>query len=66
MADNVLPSNEYEESILAQHSTPGLKRNKLTRASKKLNLEFDEHYSGMTRQERDDLLDRIFPESVIT
>lgn len=54
--------NTTEEEVLANYSTVGLKRNQLTRASKKLNMEFDERNNGMTKQDRDEFLDRYYPE----
>lgn len=51
-----------EQEVLERYSTPGLRRNQLTRASKKLNMEFDERLGGMTKTERDAFLDRMFPE----
>jgi hypothetical protein len=51
-----------EEEILAAYSTPGLRRNQLTRASKKLMIGFDAQHSSMSRAERDEFLDRMFPE----
>jgi hypothetical protein len=55
-----LPDNSYEESILAQYSTPGLKRNGFTRLGKKEWLDFA--HPKMTKAERDELLDKLFPE----
>jgi hypothetical protein len=49
-----------EEEVLAKYSTPGLKRNVLSRSAKKLNMEFDERLKGMTTKERDDFLDRYW------
>lgn len=51
-----------EEAVLAAYSPPSLRRNQLTRASKKLMMEFDAQYSSMTVTERDEFLDRMFPE----
>lgn len=53
----------YEEEILAQSSTPMLRRNTLPREAKKLNMEFDGNYSYMTRKERDDFLDAMYGEN---
>lgn len=50
-----------EHEILEQYSTPGLRRNELTRQAKKLNMEFDENYRHLTKAERDELLDKLFP-----
>ncbi len=55
----------YEEEILAKHSTDRLRRNILPRESKKLNMEFDENYRHMTKTERDELLDQLYPEDVV-
>jgi hypothetical protein len=52
----------YEEEILTKHSTSGLRRNVLPREAKKLNMEFDENYRHMTIAERDELLDKLYPE----
>ncbi len=52
----------YEESVVARYSTPGLRRNQLTRSAKKLMMEFDAQYSGMSPAERDQFLDQMFPE----
>ena len=51
-----------EEEILAKNSTPGLRRNILPRSAKKLNMEFDSNYAHMTPADRDDFLDRLYPE----
>lgn len=51
-----------EAEVLARYSTPGLQRGELTRASKKLNMEFDERFRSMTKQDRDAFLDLYFPE----
>jgi hypothetical protein len=50
-----------EEEIIARYSTPGLKKNQLTREIKKLIMTFDGQYSNMTKQERDEFLDKHFP-----
>lgn len=47
-----------EEEVLAKYSTSGLRKNSLTREAKKLNMEFDENYRHMTKQERDEFLDK--------
>lgn len=51
-----------EEETLAKHSTPGLQRNVLPRHAKKLNMEFDAQFNKMTKTERDEFLDRLYPE----
>lgn len=50
-----------EKEVLAKYSTPGLKKNLLTRASKREAMEFDENYRHLTLQEREEFLDRMFP-----
>lgn len=57
-----MADESYEEGVIIRHSAPGLKRNQLTRAAKKLMMEFDAQYSSMSRAERDEFLERIFPE----
>ena len=54
----------YEEEIIAKNSTEGLKRNKLTRSSKKLMMEFDAQYSNLTNPERDAFLDQYFSDEI--
>jgi len=54
----------YEEEIIAKHSTQGLQRNVLSRASKKLNMEFDSQFNKMTKSDRDEFLDMIYPEEI--
>ena len=49
-----------EEEVLAKYSTPSLRRGELTRAAKKLNMQFDAQYSQMTREERDAFLDEFY------
>lgn len=51
-----------EAEVLKKYSTPGLRKNELTRESKKFNLEFDENFRYMTQKERNEFLDRHFPE----
>ncbi len=53
-----------EDEVLANFSTPGLKRNKLTRQAKKLNMEFDERGCVLwkSKEDRDAFLDQYFPE----
>lgn len=51
-----------ETEVLEKYSTPGLRRAQLTRSAKKLNMEFDENYRAMTKQDRDAFLDKHFPE----
>lgn len=50
-----------EKEVLAKYSTPGLQRGELTRSSKKHLMEFDATFNTMTKQERDDFLDKMFP-----
>jgi len=52
----------YEDEIVAKHSTTSLQRNVLPRAAKKLNMEFDAQYNKMTKAERDEFLDSLYPE----
>lgn len=54
--------SDYEDLILAFHSTPNLRRNVLPRAAKKLNMEFDANFNKMTKAERDEFLNRLYPE----
>jgi len=54
----------YEEEILAKHSTPSLRRNELPRSAKKLNMEFDAQFNKMTKVERDEFLDALYPEEI--
>jgi hypothetical protein len=54
----------YEEEILAKHSTPSLQRNILPRIAKKLNMEFDAQFNKMTKAERDEFLDGLYPEEI--
>lgn len=56
-----MTDSSYEDSVVARYSTPGLRRNQLTRSAKKLMMEFDAQYSGMTAVERDQFLDQMFP-----
>lgn len=52
-------SNDYEEGILARHSTPGLRRNQLDRAAKKDHL-FG--WLGRGRHEEvEKVLDELYP-----
>lgn len=51
-----------EEIIINKYSTPSLKRNVLPRATKKLNMEFDSQYNKMTKQDREELLNKLYPE----
>lgn len=53
-----------EEEILARYSTPGLRRNALTRDAKRLMMEFDGQYAHMTPADRDAFLDAMFPETI--
>lgn len=50
-----------EDQILEKYSTSGLRKNQLTRQTKKLNMEFDERYN-MTKKEREEFLDLYYPE----
>ena len=52
----------YEDEIVAKYATPGLCRNVLSRQSKKLNMEFDAQFNKMTKEERDEFLDAMYPE----
>jgi hypothetical protein len=51
----------YEDDIIAKHSTPGLRRNVLPRSAKKLNMEFDARFNKMTKTDRDEFLNAIYP-----
>jgi hypothetical protein len=51
-----------EEEILAKHSTDRLRRNILPREAKKLNMEFDGQFIKMTKADRDEFLDKLYPE----
>ena len=51
-----------EKEILDKYSTPGLKKNSLDRAAKKMSMEFDENYRHMTPAQREEFLDKHFPE----
>ena len=53
-----------EDEILAAHSTPGLRRNVLPRQAKKLNMEFDAQFNKMTKAERDEFLDKLYPDEI--
>ena len=53
-----------EDEILAAHSTPGLRRNVLPRYAKKLNMEFDAQFNKMTKAERDEFLDKLYPDEI--
>lgn len=53
-----------EEEILAKYSTPGLRKNALNRAAKKLNMEFDGQFHGYSSKEREAFLDLFFPEGI--
>ncbi len=54
----------HEDEILAKHSTDRLRRNILPRSAKKLNMEFDAQFNRMTKAERDEFLDAIYPEDI--
>lgn len=49
-----------EDEVLNKYSTDGLKRNILSRSAKRLNMEFDPQYDKMTKQERDEFLDKLY------
>lgn len=53
-------SNDYEESILARHSTPGLRRRELDRTAKKDHLQ---GFLGRSYPPEDieKILDKIYP-----
>ena len=53
-----------EDEILAAHSTPSLRRNVLPRDAKKLNMEFDAQFNKMTKAERDEFLDKLYPDEI--
>ena len=53
-----------EEETIAKHSTPSLRRNVLPRHAKKLNMEFDAQYNWMTKADRDEFLDKLYPEDI--
>jgi len=55
------PDNSYEQSIIDRHTTPGLSRGVLTREAMALNMEFNENYRHMTKAERNEFLDKLFP-----
>lgn len=52
----------HEEDVLAKCSTPGLRRNVLSRFAKKMNMEFDAQFNRMTKVERDEFLDKLYPD----
>jgi hypothetical protein len=47
-----------EQEILARYSTPGLRRNVLTRAGKKWHLQ---GFARITSDEIEEILDRLYP-----
>jgi hypothetical protein len=47
-----------EQEILARYSTPGLRRNELTRAGKKWHLQ---GFTRITSDEIEEILDRLYP-----
>jgi hypothetical protein len=47
-----------EQEILARYSTPGLRRNELTRAGKKWHLQ---GFARITADEIEEILDRLYP-----
>lgn len=50
----------YEEHVLKLYSTPGLRKNEVSRASKKWNMEFDPRFRDMSKQDREAFLDEIY------
>ena len=55
-----ISDNSYEESVLARASTPGLRRNIMTRREK--HTQIDEVYgSKLSSEEKRELLDRLYP-----
>lgn len=52
----------YEEEILEKCSTPGLRRNVLSRPAKKMIMEFDAQFNKMTKTDRDEFLDKLYPD----
>lgn len=53
-----------EAEILEKYSTLGLRKTELTRATKKLNMEFDGQFAAFSRKESDEFLDKYFGEIV--
>jgi hypothetical protein len=53
------PTTADVDAVIAKYSTPGLRKNQFTRDGKKDWLSFA--YPKMSREERDKLLDEIFP-----
>ena len=53
-----------EEETLAKNSSPNLRRNILPRSAKKLNMEFDAQFNKMTKAERDEFLDKLYPDEI--
>ena len=51
-----------ENEVLKNHSSPRLRRNVLPKEAKKLNMEFDPQFNKMTKAERDEFLDTIYPD----
>ena len=51
-----------EQEIVDRYSTPGLKRNTVSRSTKKLNMEFDSRFNGMSRADREEFLNEYFLE----
>ncbi len=51
-----------EEEVIKKFSTAGLQRGVLSREAKKLNMEFDPMYNKMTKAERDEFLDKLYPD----
>lgn len=52
-----------EAEVLDKYSTPGLRKHELDRFAKKMNMEFDALCNHMTKEERDEFLDKHFPET---
>ena len=51
-----------EAEILAKYSTPGLRKHELDRFAKKMNMEFDAQCNHITQEERNEFLNKHFPE----
>lgn len=60
----VLPEpNTYEADILVKYSTPGLKKNELTRSAKKDQL--NAQGMGKFPEDRDKILDQLYPKGQV-
>jgi hypothetical protein len=57
--EGLSPHMPRDEQIIAEYSTPGLKKCELTRQAKKLQLQ--ESYKADSYEEREALLDRLYP-----